>query len=302
MWPQLLLISSDRRDRRFAQQVALAGSFALHEIDGLDMLRRSLILHPQSVVLWDASQPTHYSSMTEAFETLLPLRRVFAITDRTLDTHLTRDSGRRWGNHILRRVPDTAIPLYARLFHASLGAEPSALSDFLERGAPIQRITLKRSTHKHAAIEAIQSHLQKRGIGGRLAAQIAQAADELILNAIFDAPCDDEGQRTRHPLARDSDFELSEREQVDVELASSPGYLAIAVSDQFGRLRREDVMQSILLPETERLGLGRIHGMGFSLVFTGEKRARSTAILICPEVENFKAFRSAFHFLGMHFR
>src|SRR5690606_3098214 len=144
----------------------------------------------------------------EAFEKYIPVNRVFAITEKPLSScpHLSRN--RAWGGHIIRRFPDSSLHVYARLFQGLLQPEPRTLDKFFPKDASSNRITLKRSAHKHAAIEAIQSHLQKRGIRGRMAALIAQATDELILNAVFDAPRGEDLRPTRRDLPRDADFEL----------------------------------------------------------------------------------------------
>lgn len=300
MWPQLLLVSDDARDRRFAQQVALTGSFALREAESVESARRAIALHPGSVVLWDAESATKHANLAAQFGELLAPQRVFALTDRAPTAYPHLADARNWSNHILRRIPNRSIPLFVRLMQLALATEPRPVESLLPKGASIERLRLKRSSHKRAAIEAMQSHLQKKGIGGRMAAMLAQAVDELILNAVFDAPRDDSLQPTRHALDRSEDFELSEREQVEVELAAPGGYLAVSVTDRFGSLRRSNLFRALTgATEGPRLGLSRVHESGISLVFTGKARESTRAMLICPEVANYKEFRTSFHFLSV---
>src|SRR5262249_23345514 len=147
--------------------------------------------------------------------------------------------------------------------------EAGGLAAFLAAGSNPQKIRLTRSTHKRAAIEAIQNHLQKQGVRGRLAALVAQATDELILNAIFDAPLDNHGSSLRHTLSRDSDFELAEREQVEIEVGSSGSYMGVSVTDQFGTLKRKTILNALNTnSKTQGLGLYKTLNSGLSLAFS----------------------------------
>jgi hypothetical protein len=307
VWPQLLLVSDDSRERRLAQQVALAGSLALQEALDRESVRKRLVSNPQTLVLWDAANPEKYQRIGEVFPKYVRAERVFALTDQPLTSYPHLASEPAWGSHLLRRFPDPAIHAFVRLLHAALSPEPRTLERFFPRETVPTRITLKRSTHKHAAIEAIQNHLQKRGIRGRMAALIAQATDELILNAVFDAPRDENRSPFRYALSRDSDFELNEREQVEVELASTEGYLGVSVTDRFGSLDRATVLESLLQrrvkvgegDEDGHLGLAKVLQSGLSLAFTGKRGECTRAMLFCPEAENYRAFRAGFHFLGV---
>jgi hypothetical protein len=217
-----------------------------------------------------------------------------------------------YGHYLHRRFAGAATELYARIARAALETDPPfGLARYLPEGAQVREIVLSRSGHKTAAIEAIQSSLTKQGLKGRLAASVAQAADELILNAIFDAPSEGR-ERTRHKELRDADFELAENARITVEFGQAEGYMAVGVGDRFGTLTRRTVLDSLrkhlekeggdaTKVKVGESGLG-LHGIvrsGLSLIYVNKGRVGTQMILVFPKVENFRDFRTGFRFLSL---
>ena len=150
--------------------------------------------------------------------------------------------------------------------------------------------------------------MSKLSINDRVAAKVAQATDELLMNAIFDAATDRDGKHTRHLLDRKARFDFAGREQVDLEAASCDEYLGICVTDYFGSLGIESVMMCLgqhyhdqdYKPRKTGPGAGLgIYGIiesGLSLVFVSEPLKRTDVLLFFPRADSFKEFKSGFRF------
>jgi len=319
MWPHLILISNDERDLKLAQQVAIIGGFALKQAHGRDDTRRLLVTHTNALVFWDAETHGQYERVEEILPKYIRPHRLFAITDGVLSNYPHLLKKPVFGHHVTRRFPKNAPSIYACLGQAALLAEVKSITDYFPDGAKATKITLKKSSQKLAAIEALQTHLTRQGIRGRLAALVAQATDELIMNAVFDGPVTEKGVPYRHDFPRDSDFNLSEREQVTMEICSTDGYSAVAVTDYFGSLRRRVLLDSLFgaslvipsirgnlkvrpkLMEDEQTGLGlrSVMQSGFSLLFRVVPKQQTQTVLFYPEAENFRVFKQGFHFLSL---
>jgi hypothetical protein len=141
-----------------------------------------------------------------------------------------------------------------------------------------------------------------------------QTTDELIMNAVFDAPFKKDsggaGNFYRRPIERNQDFPLTGREEVEIELAFCKSYFAIQVRDHFGSLKKDAVLQYIRRDyETTAykaqdsdpgagLGIYGILQSGLSLVFASKEGEKTEVTIFVPVIKSMKAFRSAFRLFG----
>ncbi len=185
------------------------------------------------------------------------------------------------------------------------------LKPYFPHDTKIHRIEIKQSGHKSKAIEALQKTLTNRGIKGRIATLVAQGVDELILNAIFDAPFSRaENSRYRHKESRAKEFELNEQETVVMEMAASDLYMGICVIDQFGSLDTQNVFTALrpylsnapiesdpLVGLRSGFGISGILQSGLNLKIASELGKRTESSIFFPIVSSFKEFRTTFRFL-----
>ena len=205
--------------------------------------------------------------------------------------------------------------LYSRLLSNCLYLKMRGLSPYFKQSEAqnefkIRSFKIVKSSHKTAAIEAIQNTLIGQGIAPRLSRAVAQSTDELLLNAIFDAPADKNGKRYRHREPRESNFELTEREEIQIEFALGPGYAGISVADQFGSIERARLFSTIRShlqadsksdAATGNAGFG-VHGIirsGISLKILSQPGVRTEAMLFFPLVQDFRQFRNGFKFFSL---
>ena len=83
------------------------------------------------------------------------------------------------------------------------------------------------------------------GIGRRLAGTAADAAHELLMNAMYDAPVDASGS-PRYAEDRQADIRLEEHEIPVLRLTVDSSHLALDIIDPFGRLPRGKLFGGIL--------------------------------------------------------
>jgi hypothetical protein len=90
-------------------------------------------------------------------------------------------------------------------------------------------------------------------------------ADELVSNAVHNAPVDAKGHHYRKDFARDIELELDARHQVRLRWACDSRYFAIEVSDRFGSLDRDTILHSLARSDVRETGGGA--GMGMTLSY-----------------------------------
>lgn len=103
-----------------------------------------------------------------------------------------------------------------------------------------------RSTRDRDAVVAEASSLAERaGAPSRTAQRVGEVAHELLMNAMYDAPVDDDG-RPLYAYDRKQEIELSDRDAPTFRFATDGIHVALQVVDRFGRLKRKHVLDGIL--------------------------------------------------------
>ena len=234
-----------------------------------------------------------------------------AITDKPLQNYPVLFENPVFAHHIVRRYGPTAAEVFARVLTAAITPKATGLERFFPNPSAtfVQKIQLGMSTHKKPAVEAVRNFLIKLGTTERLATQIARACDELLMNAIFDAPVLKDGSRYRREGDRSKPFEIEGG--VTLSFAEAKNYAAISISDNHGSLNREQIMFSLQKDYQQKaypvrnavaspaLGIHSIVKSGLSLVFFARPKLNTEVILFFPKVSNYREFQKSFSFFGV---
>jgi len=278
--------------------------------------------NPIHVLFWDVDSPggsefmnpLNVGKVSTTLSRLSQPARVISLSDTPLSENTTLHSIAPIGHSMVRNFEDPAAEICFRLVRGILAPDPFGLAQYIPDTCKVQTVIIRESGHKSLAATAIHKVLDKMKLPSRLAASAAQAADELMVNAIFDAPrtfstIGKKGQmqiQTRVTQNRAEAVDLKSRETVQLDFGVTPNYLAISVSDNFGGLKKEDVFSYLrkdfsktgVKANTTGVGIGGIIQSGLSLLFIARPNHRTQAILFIPVVENFRSFRTSFRFFS----
>lgn len=136
---------------------------------------------------------------------------------------------------------------------------------YLLWGTHIQHETITRGSQRGEIVHALSAEIKARGQSARVASMAMLVADELISNAIHNAPRDANGVYYRRDLPRDEELVLDERHQVQYRWGCDARYLAVEVTDAFGSLDRETILAALAKSNVRETGEGA--GMGISLAY-----------------------------------
>src|SRR5690606_28022190 len=109
-----------------------------------------------------------------------------------------------FGHHLIRKYDEPLPSILARIVKASTQPDPFGIAKFAPPGAAVRRITLTETRHRAATVEALQNLYARKGLPAAIVSNMAQSIDELLMNAIFDAPVDAHGFTYRKSLDRSS--------------------------------------------------------------------------------------------------
>lgn len=117
------------------------------------------------------------------------------------------------------------------------------LEKYLAWGVQVQEKRVADSTKRLENIEEMKAFFQGIGIRSVYLDRVHVVAEELLMNAIFDAPMDSSGKSLYNHLPRTTQINLSPQEAAHLRYASDGVLLAISVSDPFGGLNRDIIMK-----------------------------------------------------------
>ena len=103
-------------------------------------------------------------------------------------------------------------------------------------------ITVSRSSQKRQLVEVAHRFAAELGVSARFVDLFCTATEEMVTNAIYNAPVDAQGANRYLHYSRQDEVVLAEEEQVEVKLACDGAGLGISVADPFGSLTKERLL------------------------------------------------------------
>lgn len=162
--------------------------------------------------------------------------RVVLLADPSPPADIEALLGEPWFDHLLGlgspwHMAD-ATAVLARL----LGRGGFGLHAWLPWGARIVEHPILGTASKAPVFAAIEAYMGAIGMRGRLVRQMTALADELLMNAIYDAPLDRETGTPRYANARRGVVELAPDERPVFSYGSDGQRFAMSIRDPFGAL------------------------------------------------------------------
>ncbi len=140
-----------------------------------------------------------------------------------------------WDHVISHPLPILAEELVATVQKLIRG-DVFGLEKYMTWGAEIRSYLVEDTRDRESAVNRLATDIVGVGLPDRISSMVSVIADELIANAVYGAPVDDEGKRFRSKLARDESCKLVGRDVVTVRWGSDARYLAIEVRDRWGSI------------------------------------------------------------------
>lgn len=319
---KILLISANPKDLEFMKVLApVAGAELIHIQKISDAVPH--ITAGTDALFVDVSQKGQYQAFERIVQDSVGL---FSDKVNTNSVHFIVQSdelknsqdliaGPLFGNLLQRNfepVAETAT-FYGRIVKREISDKALGLENFLSDKAKIQTIKFTRASQKQDAVEAIRNYVISAKFKGRLSSMIANAVDELLMNAMFDAPVDEVGKRLYNTTSRSSEIKLEGRAAVEMQVGFDGNYLAITIADQFGSMDKKMVINHMTKSYADEdyklkhtsagagLGLGNVYRSGANFIFSCDSGNRTEVTLFFKRTASFKDFKQQFRFLGTQF-
>jgi len=150
-------------------------------------------------------------------------------------------------NHVLgRRDFDSPPRAWEMLMVARrlAGAPPAPLAGFLDWGYASLDLDVRTTSDRDLGVAKIQEFVGALQLPKRVAELFGELGHELLMNAMYDAPIDAQGQ-PKYAGDRKADIRLADNERPIVRVATDGSLLVLQVRDPFGRLERRHVFDGL---------------------------------------------------------
>lgn len=228
----------------------------------LDQLRRIVANLERAGAEVDAVR-THKAIENE----IIPHRYIFAAVDEDVED-LERMLPRvRQKAHVAcvldkARLPDlTRLLSDNRVNHVIVGEEVDrgtfvtaqklltgdifGIEKYLPEGTPVNYIRLRDFKGRGQAIDKILDFAQESKMRRQVRSAIGQVCEELLMNALYDAPVDETGNQVFAEVDPHDRTGVRSPKPVSIRYAATDSQFAVAVRDRFGRLAKNTILAYI---------------------------------------------------------
>ena len=120
------------------------------------------------------------------------------------------------------------------------------LKKYLAWGAQTWTFHIRDSSTRREYIELLKEFGRHMGLRSSLLKHLEIVAEELLMNAIYDAPVDAYGQPLNHHKSRHEKVMLDVTQAARLEFGSDGKRIAISVTDTFGSITRDLVLKCLI--------------------------------------------------------
>jgi len=321
MAKELLLISNRPEDTSFAEKVASTAQLTFRPALTLDEGIKIIADEEPAIIFVDASSEAQYLEFESKIQNTVGLfsdkvrcNSIHFLSCENIESIKYLIQSPLFGNYIMRNFQDPKVgEHYGYLVAGSLADRPFGLKQLMKAGTKIQSVIVRQSDQKQDAVEAVRNFLMAAKFQSRMATVVANAVDELLMNAIFDAPVDELGRQLYANVPRSSRIELIGKSAVEMQVAYDGLYVAITAVDLYGSLDKLKLLSHMSKIYTQEeykvrasiagagIGLATVFRSGGSFFFASEGGTRTEVTVFFRKTDNFRNFKDQFRFIATQF-
>ena len=119
------------------------------------------------------------------------------------------------------------------------------IEKYLPEGTPVNYIRLRDFHGRGQALDRILEFAEESKMRRQVRSAIGQVCEELLMNALYDAPVDEQGNQVFAEIDPHDRTESRSPKPVSIRYAATDSMFAVAVRDRFGRLAKNTILAYI---------------------------------------------------------
>ncbi|WP_374000705.1 cyclic nucleotide-binding domain-containing protein [Bdellovibrio bacteriovorus] len=157
-------------------------------------------------------------------------------TNRHVDHIVSRDAEDR--NVTIRYI----LTALGKLLNKDL----FGIEKYLTWGVEVQNKLVSCSNQREGLREDLYGYFKKMGVRSTVLDRVNTVVEEMLMNAIYDAPVDSQGKSIFNHVSRKEEVQLDTHQQSQLRYASDGVLLAVAVKDPFGSLTKDIIIDYLM--------------------------------------------------------
>lgn len=119
------------------------------------------------------------------------------------------------------------------------------IEKYLPEGTPVNYVRLRDFQGRGKAIDTVLDFATKHKMRRQVRNAIGQVCEELLMNALYDAPVDESGQQIFAEIDPHDRTKTRSPKPVSIRYAATETQFAVAIRDRFGRLAKNTILAYI---------------------------------------------------------
>ncbi|MEP6859567.1 MAG: hypothetical protein ABJE66_03045, partial [Deltaproteobacteria bacterium] len=116
------------------------------------------------------------------------------------------------------------------------------IEKYLPEGTPVQYARIRDFEGRGKAIETVLEFAEKNKMRRQVRTAIGSVCEELLMNALYDAPIDADGKQIFAEVDPHERVKTRSPRPVSIRYAATDNLFAVAVRDRFGRLAKNTIL------------------------------------------------------------
>ncbi|MDB4953073.1 MAG: hypothetical protein JWO36_642 [Myxococcales bacterium] len=183
------------------------------------------------------------SALTPLVPKLRERAHVTIVTEKATLSDLTSYMGDERVNHVV--VGDELDHGVYVTAQKLLTGDIFGIEKYLPEGTPVHYARLRDFEGRGKAIDTVLSFAEESKMRRQVRNAIGQVSEELLMNALYDAPVDASGKQVFADIDPHDRTDKPSPRPVSIRYAATPDMFAIAVRDRFGRLAKNTILSYI---------------------------------------------------------
>ena len=165
------------------------------------------------------------------------------VADKASLEELTQYLGDPRVNHVIvGEALELGVSVTARKL---LTGDIFGIEKYLPADAEVHCLRLRDFEGRKQALDEILLFAEASGIRRQIRSAIGQVCEELLMNALYDAPVDDEGKQIFAEVEPHARTKSASPRPVSIRYSATPECFAVAVRDRFGQLAKNTILSYI---------------------------------------------------------
>ena len=116
------------------------------------------------------------------------------------------------------------------------------IQKYLAWGVDIQQVEIKGSKDRLSLNAAMENYFKSMGVRSSILSRVFIVAEEMMMNAVYDAPTNIHGKPIFNHLTRQNEIILDTHQVSQLSYGCDGTYLAVSVCDPFGALTKKHIL------------------------------------------------------------